>query len=220
MTRINSRISSTTDQPYYKGTSRIISTSREYDGYFKIDRYAVEVRYPSGNEAETLNRYVFERGDAVTVLLHDAGVTEVVLVRQFRMPPLCRKDDPWILETVAGTLNPGDVPVETAVREVFEETGIRNIHPVDRGMFYLSPGGSSERCFLFSAVVDTVNLAGRCGGEPGTDERTCLEVYSLETIRKMLNRREIRDAKTIIALQDLLIHRGIDNEENATVTDS
>lgn len=57
----------------------------------------------------------FKRPESVLVMIYnDRGQ---VLVLQ-------RKDDPDFWQSVTGTIEENEVPVETAIREVFEETGI------------------------------------------------------------------------------------------------
>ncbi|HPQ39991.1 MAG TPA: NUDIX domain-containing protein [bacterium] len=219
MTKVNSATSSTSDFEPAHPKYRIIRQEREYDGYFKIDRYTVETGCAEDESLQTFERYVFERGDAVAVLLHNVAATDVVLVRQFRMPPLCRGDVPWFPEIIAGTLRPGDDPVEMAIREVMEEAGVRDVSPVFRALFYLSPGGSTERCFLYTAEVDTGNLEGHVGGEARTEERTCVEVHGIASVQEMIARGEIQDAKTILAIQDFLIRR-IKGNDNGTASNS
>ncbi|MBN1296532.1 NUDIX hydrolase, partial [bacterium] len=160
---------------------------------------------PDGQPSRLMTRYVFERGDAAAVIVHDAKCENVVLVRQFRIPPICRTEDGWMLEIVAGSMSPDDDPREVVLRELLEEAGIDGVDPTAMGSFYLSPGASSERCHLFHAESDLTGLHGRTGGEKGTHERTWVLVYSLDEALRMVDQGRIIDAKTVIALQ--MVHR-------------
>src|SRR5262249_28300157 len=94
------------------------------------------------------------------------------MVDQFRVPTLIarRRDNPattdgWITEAVAGMIAPGETAEQAIIRETLEETGYRINKPELICKFFSSPGGTSERIFLyFSEVseVDRVGAGGRC----------------------------------------------------------
>ena len=70
--------------------------------------------------AEALELSTHEnRADAVTILMLTPDRQRIVLVRQYRYPL-----DGWVYELPAGLLEPGESPVETAIREAMEETGL------------------------------------------------------------------------------------------------
>ena len=89
---------------------QIHKITREYNGFFKIDKLDTEYeRYEGG--MHRFNWLVFERGDAAAVVLYKKDSQEIVLVRQFRAPTLrySRSGDEFTLlndgqldETVAG----------------------------------------------------------------------------------------------------------------------
>jgi len=200
----NSSTSSITEFSSSQHKPEILNRTREYDGFFKIDRFDVKVMHPGDDSFVTLRRYVFERGDAVAVLLIDLEKRQFALVRQFRMPPLCRNENGWLLETVAGSMLPDESPQDVALKEVFEETGQHVSEITEAGSFYLSPGGSSERCFLFFAYLDIEVLDCAEGGEINTDERTFVEIFDFDSVQKLISNGFIVDAKTIIALQKMI----------------
>ena len=178
---------------------------REYDGYFKIDRVNYDHQCLVTGDTKPVTRYVFERGDSAAILLHDPHQRTIVLVRQYRYPVSTRNMSGWILEIVAGSRMNSEDPLELIKREILEESGLIVTEPRSTGMFFLSPGGASERCFLFEATVDTRSVHGRIGGETGTTEETIVEVISVEEAREMIQNGKIIDAKTIIAIQQLLL---------------
>ncbi|MBN1355024.1 NUDIX hydrolase [bacterium] len=179
--------------------------SREYDGYFKIDRAVIRMPRLDKSGERTITRYVFERGDAAAILLHDFQHRSLLLVRQYRHPAAVRGETGWLYEIIAGSIKQGENRVEVIRREVLEESGITigSIRPM--GMFFLSPGGSSERCFLYEASVDTRGMQGRICGEAGSDEDVFVEIMTLDVAARMIRDGRIADAKTIIAVQHLLM---------------
>jgi len=123
-------------------------------------------------------RLVFERGDAVAVLLYNPDTRTVVLVNQFRVPAMIgrQRDDPstmdgWVTETVAGMLEFGETPEEAAIRETKEETGYEIKIPELICKFFSSPGGTSERIFLYFATIRTGDGEGKGGGVDDEDIR-------------------------------------------------
>ncbi len=128
-------------------------------------------------------------GAAAIVALTDQG--GVILIRQFRYAV---GGDIW--EIPAGTLNPGEAPLDCARRELEEETGVAAQEWTAMGEITPLPGYSDEVIHLF--------LAQRLSpGGQQLDDDELLEVreVALETALEMIANREIRDAKTIVGLQ-------------------
>ena len=98
-------------------------------------------------------------------------------------------------------VKPGEEPEAAMRREILEETGyqVRELKYI--GKFYLSPGGSSERIFLYYAEVGESDRVEAGGGAAGEHEDIRLVEYSKEEIERVLDRREIVDAKTLVAVQ-------------------
>ena len=164
----------------------IRSQKRLFDDFFKIDELIVVHQRYDGSMSGVERRLVFERGDAVAVLLFDADTRSVVLVEQFRPPTLIahRRDNPastdgWIVELVAGMIDAGETAEQAAIREVFEETGYRIANPRPIGKYFSSPGGSDERFFLYFAPVGERQREGNGGGIAGEED---IKVFQLGVV--------------------------------------
>jgi ADP-ribose diphosphatase len=122
----------------------------------------------------------------------------LVLVRQTREP--ARKQ---LLELPAGTLEPGEQPLETAKRELAEEVGLHGGRWRELAAFYTTPGFCRERMYLF--VAEDVE-----DGDPSPDEDEDVEVvrWRVDGIESRL--AELEDAKTIAGLLLYLRRRGAD----------
>jgi len=134
-----------------------------YRGFFKLDAYSVEHdRYEDGHL--NIIREHLERGDAAAVLLYDKASDEVLLIEQFRIGPAVREDEAWLIEVVAGMIDPGETAEEAARREAVEEAGFEpfELHHLTR--YYSTPGGSSERIDLYLGLVDRNKPVGDGGG--------------------------------------------------------
>ncbi len=174
-----------------------------FDDIFKIDEFLVSHEQTDGAMSAGQRRLVFERGDAVGVLLLNVESKSVVLVEQFRMATLMgrRRDDRsatdgWITETVAGAIDANEMPEAAAIREAFEETGYQIRQPQLISRFFSSPGGTSERVFLYFAEVTDEDRLGKGGGID--DEDIKVVQLAIDELFNRLARGSIEDPKLLI----------------------
>lgn len=185
---------------------RVIDETIAFDGYFKIIRYRLVHSLFSGGCGPELSREIFERGRAVAVLPYDPARDQVVLIEQFRPGALGVEEDPWLIETIAGIVEPGEDLDAVARREAKEEAGLalHDLRPITR--FFASPGGSTETVDLFVARVDATDAGGLFGlAEEGEDIK--VHVIPFDHARSWLDEGRIKVGTTIIALQWLSLNR-------------
>jgi ADP-ribose pyrophosphatase len=132
-------------------------------------------------------REIVEHPGAVAIVAVDAE-RFVTLVRQFREPARA-----YLLELPAGTLEPGEKPLETARRELAEEAGLTGGEWREVAAFYTTPGFCREQMHLF--VAEGVER-----GEPRAQADEDLEVvrWRVDEIGARLG--EVEDAKTLAGL--------------------
>ncbi len=184
----------------------IIDKSIAYDGYFKILKYRFRHGLFDGGSCEPIEREIFERGHAAAVLPYDAVTDSVVLIEQFRVGALEAPRGPWLMEIVAGIIEPGETPESVARREAVEEAGcgIDELLPICR--YFVSPGGSSEQVSLFAARARLDTVGGIHGlDHEGEDIRA--HVVPFEQAMAMVADGTIHAAAPIIALQWLALNR-------------
>jgi ADP-ribose pyrophosphatase len=145
-----------------------------------------EVRLPDGSAA--LREYVVHPGAAIILPLFDDG--SVLLERQFRYPV-----GSHFYELPAGKLEPDEPPLETAKRELAEETGYVAGEWRELGRLYPCIGYSDERIDFFLARKLEFK-----GARP--DEGEFLETLrmSLADSVDWIRRGRITDTKTIVGL--------------------
>lgn len=183
----------------------ITAQERICHGFFKIDRLTVRHALFKGGEIEVV-REQFQRDDAVCVLLFDPVRDTIVLIEQFRVGALSRPGTPWLLELVAGIVEPGETPEEVAQRESVEEAGahIDNIVPISR--YLSSAGGSDEYIELLCARVDSDGVGG-VHGLAHEGEDILVHVLPFAEVCEMVADNTIDNAATIIAVQWLQLNK-------------
>ncbi|MGF7035424.1 nudix-type nucleoside diphosphatase (YffH/AdpP family) [Paenibacillus mucilaginosus] len=159
-------------------------------------------RYQRGDGTwETQVREAYDRGNGAAILLYDAKRGTVVLTRQFRMPTYMNGNaSGMLIEACAGLLD-GQNPDDCIRREAEEETGYRVTNVRKLREAYMSPGSVTEILHLYAAEYDPQMRTGGGGGLE--EEQEHIEVLELPFARAlaMVDSGEIRDAKTIMLLQ-------------------
>ncbi|MFC1921705.1 NUDIX domain-containing protein [Chloroflexota bacterium] len=187
-----------------------------FGSLFCVNRATLQYRRFDGHMSEEITRLNFERGDWIGVLLYEPDEDVVVLARQFRYPVYASIDpeivkeggakQAWLLEVVAGIIDPGLSAVEIASKELLEEAGYvvqGGYRPI--ATIYPSPGVTSERIYLFLGLANHKDRLNAGGGLTAEGEDIRVESLSFQESMMMIARGEISDAKTIIALQHLAL---------------
>lgn len=179
-----------------------------YRGFFRIERFRLRHRLYRGGWTTPMEREVFERDLAVGVLLYDPAADAVVLVEQFRLPPLLAGFPAWQTEIVAGIVDAGDgAEADVARREAHEEAGIEivgDLVPIHRIM--PSPGGSSEIIAIYCGRVDSRNAGGFHGlADEHEDIKVLVQGYADAMAR--VRAGTIVNGPTVLALYWLAANR-------------
>jgi len=177
----------------------ILEEGLVFDRFFKIKEARLRFEKFSGEMSEPLRRLSFERGDSVAALILRREAQSVILVNQFKYPTHA-KGPGWIVEVTAGTIDPGETPEAAVLREVREETGFAVTELVGIATFYVSPGGSSERIFLYFAEVDDSVPRVLGGGNPAEGEDIEVVELTLAQLWQALRDGRFVDAKTLVAI--------------------
>lgn len=144
--------------------------------------------YDLGDGKTLLREFVVHPGAVVIVPRLDDG--RFVMIRNMRRPV-----DEELLELAAGTCEPSEKPIETAARELEEETGYQagRIEPFIE--FFTSPGFCTERMHSFIATDLKATRQNLQGGE-----RIRVEIIDADRLRKAVFDGSIRDGKTLAVL--------------------
>jgi ADP-ribose pyrophosphatase len=164
---------------------QVLGTRRVFEG--RIVRVRVDdVIYSNGNRSTV--EVVEHNGGVSVIAVPEPG--KIVLVRQFR-PAIGRE----LWEVPAGKLEAGEDPTVAAERELIEETGYRCATMRKLWTFYTAPGFCTELLHLYLAEGLTPGEA-----QPEADEVLSTHVFDVEEVWAMIERGEIPDAKTQVAV--------------------
>lgn len=184
----------------------IIDETTPYQGFFSLKKIELKHTLFNGGWSKPITRELLYRGNCVAVLLYDPLRDEVVIIEQFRIGAMQLKEQAWLLEIVAGAIEPGETAEDVAYRESVEEAGCEIQELVKINDFFTSPGGTSELLSLFYGRVDATNI----GGIHGLDEENediIVTTMKFDAVYQLLLEGKILSAIPIIAIQWLYINR-------------
>ncbi len=178
---------------------KIINKERVYQGFFSMHEYTVEHDRFDGGSLQ-VRRENMERGDAAAMLLYDAKLDEVLLLEQFRIGPVARDDNPWLIEIVAGMIDAGETAEQAVIREAEEEAGFVPATVTFLGRYYTTPGACSERIDLFLGLVDKHHPVSGGGGCDAEQEDIRSFWVSRQQAMQMLAAGKIASGAPMLAL--------------------
>ena len=167
-----------------------LSSRRAYSGRI-INLDIDTVRFPNGSTGE-LEMIRHPGASAVVPFLGDptGDDPQILLLKQYRYAA-----DEFVYEIPAGRLDPGEEPVDCARRELIEETGCEAERVDHLYTFYTTPGFTDEKIHAFMAT-------GLKHGDSRleADEFITVETMTLSHALGLIEKGEIKDAKTALAI--------------------
>lgn len=134
------------------------------------------------------NREIVEHPGTVTII--PIIGKSIIVIKQYR-----HAIEKIIVELPAGTLEKGETPEECAKRELLEETGYKGSSFQKILELYPAPGYSTEVNYLYLAT----NLT-KMKQKLEKDENITVLTLNLENVLQMIERKEIKDAKSIVGI--------------------
>ena len=171
-----------------------------YKGFFQFNKYHISNQLFAGGWSDIYTRELFERGHAAAILLFDQNRDQLVFVEQFRPGAMQTEQSPWLIELVAGMIEEGELPEEVVKRESIEESGSEVKRLVKMCEYLVSPGGTTERIWLYLGEIDSTKTAQFAGLD---NENEDIKVHCISTQKAFdwLGSGKINNAMTIIAVQ-------------------
>jgi ADP-ribose pyrophosphatase len=167
-----------------------ISSRRIHSGKI-ISLDADTVRFPDGSVGE-MDMIRHPGASAIVPFLSDPRGEDpsILLLKQYRYAA-----DGFLYEIPAGRLDPGEEPSHCAVRELREETGCTSGAMEFLFTMFTTPGFTDEKIHLFMA---TGLEQGQHARE--ADEFITVEIVTLSRALQMIDKGEIKDAKTALGI--------------------
>jgi 8-oxo-dGDP phosphatase len=178
----------TDDQQIEPRPWQVLARRMVYDSSGWIDLQLVDVRLPDGKILPNLHFLDYKFSAVGIIPVADDG--RILLIDHYRFQTDTRG---W--ETPAGKIDEGELPAQTAARELKEETGhvARSFDYL--GQYYPSQGSSNQLFHIFIA-----RGVRRVGEIEDTNEVMGLKWFTLQEIRQMITRNEIRNGATLTGL--------------------
>ena len=156
---------------------------------FDLFEYKLKSPY-SNNEKDIFNFYVLDSVDWINILpITKSG--EVVFVEQYRAGT-----DSITLELPGGMANNNEEPIDSAKRELLEETGYSNGRWKKLGFVNPNPAILNNKCYTFLALdVDEISTPQNSGSE-----YTQIKLVKLKDLDKMVIQGKITHSLVINAI--------------------
>jgi len=178
----------------------LAAPERFAQGFFGYERYRLTVQ----GDAQT--REVVRAGKVAAVLPIDVERDEIVLIRQFRLPAHLANGRGELVEIVAGRVEQGELPAETARRECAEEIGVAPLGLVELFSYLSTPGLTDEEVTVFLAAVDASRAPERTHATAG--ERISVMRVAVDAALAALQAGNMHNGPLVITLQWLALNRG------------
>lgn len=180
---------------------------RPYANFFAIDEWDLRHTRHDGTMSVEMNRAAMLVGNAAVVLPYDPARDTVLLVEQVRTTlAMAGERNPWVWEPVAGLVDAGETPEQTAKREAQEEAGLTLDRLEPAGRHYASTGALAECIYLYVGICD---LSGpvQSGGvaEEGEDIRS--QILSFADLMTGVDANEYVDLPLVTLALWLSRHR-------------
>lgn len=152
----------------------------------KFQVWSTEAKLPNG---QLVTKSIIRHPGAV-VILPIVSANEICLIKNYRVAV-----GKVLLELPAGTREPNEPAIETARRELTEETGYRTDQLAPLTAFFAAPGIMDERLEVF---VATDLKLGEHDRQPDEDIEN--RIMTFDEVKDAIHGGQIEDAKTIAAL--------------------
>lgn len=182
-----------------KGDVVVSAWRQPYARFFAVEEYDLGFRRFDGTMSETVNRAAFISSDAAVVLPYDPVRDRVLLIEQFRTGPFARGDgEPWLIEAIAGRIDPGETPEEAVRREAVEEAGLVLSDLIPAAHYYPTPGAKAEFLYTYIGLADLPDGAAGLGGVEGEAEDIRAHLVGFPDLMDLIASGEVNNAPLLI----------------------
>ena len=179
---------------------KILHKKNIHDGFFKMNEVNLKYKKYDGTWSNKVSRELFSGAQVSAVLPFDPIKKEIILIQQFRPGTISKNFNNYLFEIVAGIIDKGESPEQTAKRECYEETGchVNKLLPIHG--YFPAPGSSESFYHLFLGEINAFE-GTRFMGVENENEDIKVQSFSIDEVKKKLINKEILNGLTLIALQ-------------------
>ena len=184
---------------------RVVERRLAHSGFFDLEVLHLQHRRFDGTMSDVVTREVLHIPNAAAILPYDPVTDRVILIEQFRAGTLAHVEGPWMLEAVAGLMEPGETAEATARREIVEEAGLVAERIERVGVYIASPGAVAEHTTIFVGEV----TSGKAGGVHGLAAETeDIKSHVIDRAQALdwLEDGRIVAANAVVALRWMQVH--------------
>lgn len=180
----------------------MLSKRKLHQGFRTVTQYD----YREEGSELIIRRELVDGRHAVAIIAFDEERDLLVMIRQFRLGAQLGTGFGQTVEVPAGMIDPGEEPIETARRELREETGLEASTVKPACTFLTTPGVTDEVLHLFYARIDSTQLSKEAGVE-GESEQTFPFTLTLDEALNAMDENRIHNGIVMLALMWFARHK-------------
>lgn len=179
---------------------KILKKDKSYDGFNKINNYLFEFNNFTNTQKLLCEKEIFERKDAIAIVLYDDVNDKLLLIQQFRPGCYIKKNIMYPFEIVAGLIDKNESMEQTIIREAKEESSAVITKIIKLCSFFPEISFSTREIHIFCGKFDSTKIK-EFAGLKSEGEDTKISLFSSQQVRSILRKNEIINSHTIIGLQ-------------------
>ena len=195
-----------TDCPPADPRIDVVAREISFQGHYRVESYRLRHRRFDETWTEVMAREVFVRPPAAAVIPYDPARDTVVLIEQFRIGAYVAGVEPWLIEVVAGIIDPGERPEDVARREAIEEAGCHILALEPIGRILPSPGADAELVHLYCGRIDSTGVGGLHGLDHEHEDIRAAVLPFKEAFARV-TQAGVSNANALIAVHWLALNR-------------
>lgn len=194
------------NQPKNTDVIHIIEEKNIYKNHLNIQKVRFTYTRHNHEQSQPLDWDIAHKQFAATVLPYDPKTDEIVLIEQVRLAAYLAGLPPHTLEAPAGVIDVGVDPLDTAIKELQEETGLTASKLIPITKTLTCPGALTELVHIYCGLIDAGDIHEGIFGVEAENEEIRVIKFKREDAFKMIETGEITAAPAIIALQWLMLN--------------
>lgn len=191
---------------------KILKKKSCYSGFNKINNYLFEFESFDEKNKLTCEKEIFERKDAIAIVLYDDINDKLLLIQQFRPGCYIKKNIDCPYEIVAGLVDNNDTMENAIIREAKEEANVNILKILKIGSFFPEISFSTREIHLFCGKFDSSNIS-KYAGLKSENEETKILLFSKDEVKNMLTNNQIINSHSLIGLQWFFLNLNIVEKE-------